>query len=110
VAAVCHRLALEQQKSWNPERVLVGTTRWVADDRTGDTVGLAAQIGAVPLLTTEYQLHDSAYEGLRAYEQGYVKEGVGAGGLMLYAALQDFSQNTWVQAVDRAYQEIVLRK
>lgn len=110
VAAVCKRLALEQRTPWNSEHVLVGTTRWVADDRTGDTRGLAAQIRAIPLVTTEYQLHDSAYEGLQAYEQGYVKEGVGAGGLMLYAAFQDFSQNTWVQAVDRAYQEIVLRK
>ncbi len=110
VAAVCQKLALEQQKSWNSERVMVGTTRWVADDQTGDTRGLAAQIGAVPLVTTEYQLHDSSYEGLRAYEQGYVKEGVGAGGLMLYAALQDLSQNTWVQEVNRAYQEIVRRK
>jgi uncharacterized protein (TIGR00303 family) len=110
VAAVCQKLALEQQKSWRAENVIVGTTRWVADDLTGDTGGLAKQIGAVSLVTTEYQLHDSAYEGLRAYEQGYVKEGVGAGGLMSYAALQDFSQNTWIQAVDRAYQEIVLRK
>lgn len=110
VAAVCQKLALEQQKSWRAERVMVGTTRWVADDLTGDTRGLAAQIGAVLLVKTEYQLYDSAYEGLRAYEQGYVKEGVGAGGLMSYAALQDFSQNTWIQEVDRAYQEIVRRK
>jgi uncharacterized protein (TIGR00303 family) len=110
VAAVCQKLALEQQKLWQAERVLVGTTRWVADDPTGDTGGLAAQMGAVSLATTEYQLHDSAYEGLRAYEQGYVKEGVGAGGLMSYAALQNFSQDAWLQAVDGAYQEIVLRK
>ncbi|MGA7953327.1 MAG: TIGR00303 family protein [Gloeobacterales cyanobacterium] len=110
VAAVCQRLALEQQKSWDAEHVIVGTTRWVADDLTGDTGGLAAQIGAVPLVTTEYQLYDSAYAGLRAYEQGYVKEGVGAGGLMSYAAFQDLLQNTWIQAVDRAYQEIVRRK
>ena len=110
VAAVCQELALKQQKSWHAEQVIVGTTRWVADDLTGDTAGLAAQIGAVPLVTTEYQLHDSAYEGLRAYEQGYVKEGVGAGGLMSYAALQDLSQDTWVQAVDQAYQEIMRRK
>jgi uncharacterized protein (TIGR00303 family) len=110
VAAVCQKLALEQQKSWKAEHVIVGTTRWVADDRTGDTGGLAAQIGAVPLVTPEYQLYDSAYEGLRAYERGYVKEGVGAGGLMSYAAFQDFSQNAWIQEVDRAYQEIVRRK
>jgi uncharacterized protein (TIGR00303 family) len=110
VTAICQKLALEQQKSWQPEQVIVGTTRWVADDRSGDTVGLAAQIGAVPLVTTEYQLYDSAYEGLRAYEQGYVKEGVGAGGLMIYAAIQGLSQNTWVQEVDRTYQEIVCRR
>jgi NaMN:DMB phosphoribosyltransferase len=65
----------------------VGTTRWVAEDPTGDTVGLAQDIGSVPLLATELSFATSRYPQLQAYEQGYVKEGVGAGGCAIAAHL-----------------------
>ncbi len=70
-----------------PAQVVVGTTRWVAQDPTGDTVGLARDIGSVPLLATELCFATSRYPQLQAYEQGYVKEGVGAGGCVIAAHL-----------------------
>jgi uncharacterized protein (TIGR00303 family) len=73
--------------AWNPDRVVVGTTRWVADDPTGDTVGLAQAIGPVPLLAAQLNFANSRYAQLQAYEQGFVKEGVGAGGLAIAASL-----------------------
>jgi NaMN:DMB phosphoribosyltransferase len=73
--------------AWQPEQVVVGTTRWVAEDPTGDTVGLAQDIGAVPLLATELSFSTSRYPQLQAYEQGYVKEGVAAGGCAIAAHL-----------------------
>ncbi|MBE9166585.1 TIGR00303 family protein [Pleurocapsales cyanobacterium LEGE 06147] len=70
------------------EQIVVGTTRWVAEDPTGDTVGLAqALVGGVPLLATGLSFATSRYPSLRAYEQGYVKEGVGAGGCAIAAHL-----------------------
>ncbi|MGK7876440.1 MAG: nicotinate mononucleotide-dependent phosphoribosyltransferase CobT [Xenococcaceae cyanobacterium] len=69
------------------EQIIVGTTRWVAEDPTGDTVGLANAIGGVPLLATGLSFAASRYPNLRAYEQGYVKEGVGAGGCAIAAHL-----------------------
>ncbi len=79
--------ALQEQIPWNPEQVVVGTTRWVAEDPTGDTVGLAQEIGQVPLLATQLSFTTSRYPQLRAYEQGFVKEGVGAGGCAIAAHL-----------------------
>lgn len=72
---------------WQPQQVVVGTTRWVAEDPTGDTVGLAQAIGRVPLLATPLSFAASRYPQLQAYEQGYVKEGVGAGGCAIAAHL-----------------------
>ena len=69
-------------------QIVVGTTRWVAEDSTGDTVGLAKIIDGVPLLATELNFATSRYPSLRAYEQGYVKEGVGAGGCSIAAHLK----------------------
>ena len=69
------------------EQIVVGTTRWVAEDPTGDTVGLAKAVGLVPLLATQLSFATSRYGSLQAYEQGYVKEGVGAGGCAIAAHL-----------------------
>ena len=69
------------------EQIVVGTTRWVAEDNTGDTVSLARKIGGVSLLATGLNFATSRYPSFRAYEAGYVKEGVGAGGCAIYAHL-----------------------
>jgi uncharacterized protein (TIGR00303 family) len=86
---------------WQPERIAVGTTRWVAQDPTGDTVGLALDIGDVPLLGTQLSFAKSRYPQLQAYEQGYVKEGVGAGGCAIAAYLyQGWSTEQLLQAIE----------
>ena len=71
----------------NLDRVVVGTTRWVVEDPTGDTVGLARAIEGLPLLAAQLSFTNSQYPQLQAYEQGYVKEGVGAGGCAIAAHL-----------------------
>jgi uncharacterized protein (TIGR00303 family) len=73
---------------WRPERVVVGTTRWVAEDPTGGTIELAQAVGPVPLLATQLNFTHSRLPQLQVYEQGFVKEGVGAGGLAIAASLQ----------------------
>jgi len=87
VYALARSIAQTQNILWQPQQVVVGTTRWVAEDATGDTVGLAEAIGGVPLLATQLSFAESRYPQLRAYEQGFVKEGVGAGGCAIAAHL-----------------------
>lgn len=87
VYALIRAIASAFNWDWNADRVVVGTTRWVAEDPTGDTCGLAAEIGDVPLLATQLNFTKSRFESLRAYERGYVKEGVGAGGCAIAASL-----------------------
>lgn len=94
IYALASAWAQAYQLTWNPENVIVGTTRWVAEDPTGDTVGLAHIVGKVPLLATQLNMRHSRYPQLRAYEAGFVKEGVGAGGCAIAAHLY----HTWNQA------------
>ena len=85
---------------WEPDQVIVGTTRWVADDTTGNTIGLAALLRC-PLVSTQLSFAHSRYPALRAYEQGFVKEGVGAGGCAIAAELyQNWDQHTLLQAIE----------
>lgn len=79
-------LARTHRVPWSPERVVVGTTRWVAEDPTGDTVGLANEVNSV-LIASRLSFHRSRFAGLRAYEAGFVKEGVGAGACAIAASL-----------------------
>ncbi len=87
VYALLRAIAKAHNLEFHAENIVVGTTRWVAEDPTGDTVGLAELIGDVPLLATQLSFAQSQYPQLQAYEQGYVKEGVGAGGLAIAAHL-----------------------
>jgi uncharacterized protein (TIGR00303 family) len=100
VYALIQAIAAEKKLPWNPEQVIVGTTRWVAEDPTGDTIGLAKILKA-PLVATRLSFAASRYATLRAYEQGFVKEGVGAGGCAIAAHLyQNWGQARLLQAIE----------
>lgn len=101
VYALIQAIAKEYDLPWQPEHVVVGTTRWVAQDPTGHTVELAELVGKVPLLATQLSFATSRYPQLRAYEQGYVKEGMGAGGSCVAAHLtKGWNQLQLLQAIE----------
>jgi uncharacterized protein (TIGR00303 family) len=100
VYALARAIAQQSAISWQPHNIVVGTTRWVADDPTGDTVGLA-QLVTASLMATQLSFANSQFVQLRAYEQGYVKEGVGAGGCAIAAHLyQGWTNSDLFQAVE----------
>ena len=101
VHALMQALAVSFALSWQPEQVVVGTTRWVSDDATGDTIGLAQAINSVTLLATELSFAESSYPQLRVYEEGFVKEGVGAGGSAIAASLRcNWTSGELLQAIE----------
>jgi uncharacterized protein (TIGR00303 family) len=72
----------------NPDvlcNVAIGTTRWVASDSSSDICDIVAQIADVPVLAADIDFAPSQFSGLKAYEKGIVKEGVGAGGSSIAA-------------------------
>ncbi|MEB3339632.1 nicotinate mononucleotide-dependent phosphoribosyltransferase CobT [Okeania sp.] len=101
VYALMQALAKNLSLGWQPENIVVGTTRWVAEDPTGDTVGLAAEIGSVPLMATQLSFAESGYPQLQAYERGFVKEGVGCGGCAIAANLyRNWHQSQLLKAIE----------
>ena len=101
VYALIQAISRAYDLAWQPEQVVVGTTRWVAEDSTGNTVELAKMVGRVPLVATQLSFADSGYPQLRAYEQGYVKEGMGAGGCCVTAHLrQDLNQPQLLKIIE----------
>ena len=71
---------------YDPHDTIVSTTSWITNDKNAKTKKLAELCG-VPLISSNVNFKDSQYPGLNAYEQGHIKEGVGAGGLMTVAEI-----------------------
>jgi uncharacterized protein (TIGR00303 family) len=116
VYALISAIAQAYNLSWQPAAVVVGTTRWVAEDPTGDTVNLALSLGkntkypdsqSPPLLATSLSFANSSYPQLQAYERGFVKEGVGAGAACIAANLtQNWQQDQLLAAIETQIERI----
>ncbi len=90
----------------NLEQIIVGTTRWVAEDFTGDTVGLAKSLFPVCLMATQLNFKNSRYSALQFYEKGFVKEGVGAGAAAIAAYLyQNWNQEDLLNNIENLLDE-----
>ncbi|MDI3482323.1 MAG: hypothetical protein PWQ88_194 [Candidatus Methanomethylophilaceae archaeon] len=90
--------------------VIVGTTRWLINDRHSDIVRMVKSVGDIPLAAIQLDYKDSPYEGLRAYEEGYVKEGVGCGGSAIAAVLSTCGEvncERLLQRIHEDYKEIL---
>jgi NaMN:DMB phosphoribosyltransferase len=71
-------------------KITVATTKYVVNDKSSAFEALAGEIG-VETYAAPLDFSSSPYKGLRDYEAGFVKEGVGAGGATLYASWMGFS-------------------
>jgi uncharacterized protein (TIGR00303 family) len=86
--------------------VAIGTTRWVTTDSTSDLEGIVAQISDVPILAADIDFNPSRFNGLKAYEKGVVKEGVGAGGAVVAAMAKSegaITKHMLLKEVERNY-------
>ncbi|WP_071188480.1 nicotinate mononucleotide-dependent phosphoribosyltransferase CobT [Trichormus sp. NMC-1] len=120
VYALIQAIAQTYSLPWQPEAIVVGTTRWVAEDPTGGTVDLALSLGKKttnqgntipPLLATQLSFADSHYPQLQAYEQGFVKEGVGAGAACIAAYLShNWQQYQLLAAIEDQLQQLSHRQ
>lgn len=102
VAAILAKLGL-----LDPERYAIATTRWLLEDSSSS---LDAIIDAVeprlPVAGAPLDFSSAPYPGLRAYEEGYVKEGVGMGGAVLVALAEGASVERVVEAVIAEYERV----
>ncbi len=70
------------------ENLAIGTTKWIIKDPQSDLLGIMKQIDQkIPILGINFNFSSMKYEGLRVYEEGIVKEGVGAGGTSIACIL-----------------------
>jgi uncharacterized protein (TIGR00303 family) len=89
-----------------------GTTSYVLDDATSDLAGLASVISPeLPILSCDLHLGESVKPGLRAFSQGFVKEGVGAGGAAIAAMLKSprLTGKSLMKGIEKQYEMCIER-
>ncbi|MCX7769875.1 MAG: TIGR00303 family protein [Proteobacteria bacterium] len=92
----------------NWDNIAVATTRWVACDNKADFVGLAREMGKLKyVFACDLNFSESKMEGLRGYEKGLVKEGVGAGGVITVGFIKKcFSHKKILNEIERLFEKM----
>ncbi|MDQ3872844.1 MAG: TIGR00303 family protein [Thermoproteota archaeon] len=86
----------------------IGTTTYITNDSSSDLFGLVeASSKRVPILSCDLHLEESSKPGLQAFAKGFVKEGVGAGGVSIAAILKSRGKITGkklMTAIEKEYE------
>lgn len=101
-------LAFSKITGYNKDNTSIATTSYVTDDKTANFVESVEQIDKIPVFSVKLALKDSKIAGLRSFSDGFVKEGVGAGGASLAAMLKvGIDSNQLLQLTEKQYEEII---
>lgn len=93
--------------------VAIGTTRWIIQDESSDIRAIVAQINNVPILAADIDFQSSRFPGLKIYETGIVKEGVGAGGSSIAAMTKlsgAITKDILLREVEKNYEILMTKK
>ncbi len=82
-----------------------GTTRWLMNDPNSSMKRIMDCISdRIPIVYVNVDYSDSPYEGLQAYEWGFIKEGVGCGGASVGAVVESAGKVTCKDLVDKVHE------
>ncbi len=87
------------------KRFMIATTRWVVEDRSATFEKTAEEIG-VEYYVAKLDFSQSRFKGLRDYERGFVKEGVGAGGSVYLAEKTGVRVEEVFEKVEELYSKL----
>jgi len=97
---------LREDVNW--ENISVATTRWVAIDKNADFIGLSKEIRPLKyVFAANLNFSESKFKGLKGYEKGLVKEGVGAGGVVTAGFIKkSFTHGEILKEIERLFKNM----
>ncbi len=97
-------LAFASKIGFNEENTAIGTTSYITDDESANFTDLVQKIVDIPIVSVDPGLKNSRYSGLRAFSEGFAKEGVGAGGSIISSMLKTGNDSTkFLEMVEAEY-------
>lgn len=100
-------LAFAKKIGFNENNTAIGTTCYITNDKTANFLQIVSQITDIPVLVINPKLENSKFEGIRAFSQGFAKEGVGAGGSMIASILKTGTNSQkLLELIEKEYQRV----
>ncbi len=104
------RALLDDATRTRIENIAIATTAWVSEDKSADLRSLMHQLPQdLPLYAAGLDFSSSRHKNLSLYEEGYVKEGVGAGAMALCAMhYHNLENRDFLPLIEKVYEDIYL--
>ncbi len=100
-------LCFAKRMGFDGKNTAIGTTSYVADDKSANLAETVGQIFDIPILVAKLRLDQSNIPGLRSYAEGFVKEGAGAGGASIACMLKTgMDAEKLLALTEKEYQKI----
>ena len=100
-------LAFASKVGFNANQTAIGTTSYISDDTSANFKSLVSEIADIPAIAVNPHLENSKFSGLRAYSEGFAKEGVGAGGSMIASLLKTRNNSSkFLELAEKEYHRI----
>ncbi|MFL6355442.1 MAG: hypothetical protein ACJ71C_02645 [Nitrososphaeraceae archaeon] len=93
------------------DNISIGTTSYVAEDCFSNLVELVRSVSnGIPIYSCNLHLAESVKPGLQAFAKGYVKEGVGAGGISIASMIKSngrINGTVLLKAIELEYETVI---
>ncbi len=100
-------LSLGKSLGFKKENLAIGTTSYIISDKTANFLDIIKELADIPILVVDPKLATSKIEGLKAFSEGFAKEGVGAGGSIISSMLKTgIDSNKFLELAEKEYQRI----
>ena len=100
-------LAFASKLGFNEENTAIGTTSYITNDQSANFKNLVSEIADVPAISVNPGLENSKYPGLKAFSEGFAKEGVGAGGCIISSMLKSGNDSTkFLELAEKEYDRL----
>jgi len=102
-------LAFASKIGFNEENTVIGTTSYITNDKSANFKNLVQKISDIPVISVNPGLNNSQYSGLKAFSEGFAKEGVGAGGSIISSMLKTGNNSAkFLEMVEREYRRLFI--
>jgi len=100
-------LAFAKKIGFKENRVAIGTTNYIINDKTSNLLEILKQISDIPVFVAKPMLENSKIDGLKAFSEGFAKEGAGAGGVLVSAMMKiNISAKKLLELTEKEYRRL----
>ena len=98
---VANSIARELNIKVDSSKLMLWTTKWVAQDSNSDIAKLLDMLSfEVEAIYPNFDFTTSSHPALKLYDSGEAKEGVGAGGALVYAMINGVSKREIIELIE----------